>query len=240
LESWKDIAAYLRRTVRTTQRWEQTEGLPVHRHPHEKRGSVYAYPSELDVWWQERQARLALEERRFDDPIPPPAVPRSRSFAGGCADALAELAAAARARLRRPALSLSRRDCLLVTDFNNRTGEAALDSSLSTAFRISLEQSRRVNLLRGARLQAVLRSLDKPGDVRIDEPLGREICVREGAKGLITCGIARTGRQYALLARLIEPQSGATLRSHVVRAEDQSLILTSLEELASAIRKDLR
>jgi hypothetical protein len=70
--------------------------------------------------------------------------------------------------------------------------------------------------------------------------LGREICVRESAKGLITCGITRTGRQYALLARLIEPQSGATLRSYVVRAEDQSLILTSLEELASAIRKDLR
>ena len=42
LDSWKAIAAYLGRGVRTVQRWEREEGLPVHRLAHEKRGSVYA------------------------------------------------------------------------------------------------------------------------------------------------------------------------------------------------------
>lgn len=42
LESWKEIAAYLHRDVRTVQRWEAAEGLPVHRHQHKKRGSVCA------------------------------------------------------------------------------------------------------------------------------------------------------------------------------------------------------
>lgn len=50
LESWKAIADYLGRHVTTVQRWEQEEGLPVHRHQHEKRGSVYAYAPELDAW----------------------------------------------------------------------------------------------------------------------------------------------------------------------------------------------
>lgn len=50
LESWKEIAAYLRRGVRTVRRWEKDEGLPVHRHLHKKLGSVYAYRSELDRW----------------------------------------------------------------------------------------------------------------------------------------------------------------------------------------------
>lgn len=50
LESWKEIAAYLQRQVRTVRRWEKEEGLPVHRHAHKVRGSVYAYPSELDAW----------------------------------------------------------------------------------------------------------------------------------------------------------------------------------------------
>jgi Flp pilus assembly protein TadD len=50
LESWKEIAAYLGRDVRTVQRWERRSRLPVHRLQHTKRGSVFAYPSELDAW----------------------------------------------------------------------------------------------------------------------------------------------------------------------------------------------
>src|ERR1700682_6136405 len=51
LNSWKEIAAYLQKDVRTVQRWEKNEGLPVHRKPHNKLSSVYAYESELDEWW---------------------------------------------------------------------------------------------------------------------------------------------------------------------------------------------
>ena len=54
LDSWKEISAYLKRNVRTLQRWEKNEGLPVHRHVHESQVSVYAYPSELDAWLASR------------------------------------------------------------------------------------------------------------------------------------------------------------------------------------------
>ena len=50
LESWKEIAAYLGREVRTVQGWEKNEALPIHRHQHAKQGSVYAFKSELDAW----------------------------------------------------------------------------------------------------------------------------------------------------------------------------------------------
>lgn len=55
LDSWKEIAAWLNRDVTTAQRWEKREGMPVHRHAHEKRGSVYALASELDAWLQSRK-----------------------------------------------------------------------------------------------------------------------------------------------------------------------------------------
>jgi Tol biopolymer transport system component len=55
LESWKEIAAYLKRDVSTLKRWEKSEGLPVHRHLHLTRSSVFAYPSELDHWWGRRR-----------------------------------------------------------------------------------------------------------------------------------------------------------------------------------------
>ncbi len=59
LDSWKEIASYLRRGIRTVQRWERDAGLPVHRLPHEKLGSVFAYPHELDAWFERRGAEPA-------------------------------------------------------------------------------------------------------------------------------------------------------------------------------------
>lgn len=64
LDSWKEIATYLGRDVTTVQRWEKREGMPVHRHLHEKRGSVYALTSELDAW---RKTRKAAEGARDED-----------------------------------------------------------------------------------------------------------------------------------------------------------------------------
>ena len=70
LDSWKAIAAYLGRGVRTVQRWEREEGLPVHRLAHEKRGSVYADKPEVDAWWESRRQTLATQ------PESQPSAPR--------------------------------------------------------------------------------------------------------------------------------------------------------------------
>ena len=67
LDSWKRIAAYLKRDVSTVQRWERRESMPVHRHLHDKQGSVFAFRSELDAWWQGRRDDLAGDERAASD-----------------------------------------------------------------------------------------------------------------------------------------------------------------------------
>ena len=54
LDSWKDIAHYLNRSVRTVQRWEMLEAMPVYRHCHGTGGSVYAYKQEVDAWRSSR------------------------------------------------------------------------------------------------------------------------------------------------------------------------------------------
>src|ERR1700716_4030828 len=58
LESWKEIASYLKKGVRTVQRWERTEGLPVRRLGQDRTGFVFAYKSELDAWWLEQSRRM--------------------------------------------------------------------------------------------------------------------------------------------------------------------------------------
>lgn len=65
LDSWKEIAAYLSRDVTTVQRWEKREGMPVHRHLHDKMGSVYAFRAELDEWARSRNLRQA----RANEPL---------------------------------------------------------------------------------------------------------------------------------------------------------------------------
>ena len=62
LDSWKDIAAFLHRDVSTVQRWEKREGMPVHRHVHEKLGTVYAFRSEIDAWSRGRGLLLAQHD----------------------------------------------------------------------------------------------------------------------------------------------------------------------------------
>jgi Tol biopolymer transport system component len=106
LNSWKEIAAYLRRDVTTAQRWEKREGMPVHRHVHDKLGSVYAFRSELDEWTRRRNlsppadgpavggASDGMAVSSVQDELRPPGVPvperarqysRVRWIAGGAA-----------------------------------------------------------------------------------------------------------------------------------------------------------
>ncbi len=58
LSSWKEVAAYLGVSVRTVQRWEKREDLPVKRHLHESRATVYALKSELDAWMAKRYSTI--------------------------------------------------------------------------------------------------------------------------------------------------------------------------------------
>jgi Tol biopolymer transport system component len=69
LDSWKEIAAYLKRDVSTVQRWEKREGMPVHRHLHDKLGSVYALRSDLDAWSHSRSLPLARDEVDGEPPV---------------------------------------------------------------------------------------------------------------------------------------------------------------------------
>ena len=75
LDSWKEIAAYLNRDVTTVQRWEKREGMPVHRHLHDRMGSVYASRAELDTWVRGRNIRPAQENGDDSPSSIAPALP---------------------------------------------------------------------------------------------------------------------------------------------------------------------
>jgi hypothetical protein len=73
LDSWKEIAVYLNREVRTVQRWEKREHLPVHRHLHRKIGSIFAFKHEIDSWRKSRSL----------SPVPPVSQNGMRELVAG-------------------------------------------------------------------------------------------------------------------------------------------------------------
>lgn len=70
LNSWKEIAAYMGRGVRTVQRWEQELGLPVRRPRGKERSAVIALKPDLDRWLQETPQGTATPDpdRTHRDP----------------------------------------------------------------------------------------------------------------------------------------------------------------------------
>ncbi len=139
----------------------------------------------------------------------------------------------------RPAFSFSPRDSVLVSDFENQTGDPRFDEALRTAFTVSLEQSRHANVFPSVRVGSVLQMMGKPATERVTPEVGREICQRENIRGLIIGSITRTGQEYALSAELIDPQTGATVRSYTEHSYGEDHVLDALDVIAANIRLDL-
>jgi serine/threonine protein kinase/tetratricopeptide (TPR) repeat protein len=136
-------------------------------------------------------------------------------------------------------LAFAARDWILVSDFDNQTGESMFDSSLFTALNVGLAQSTYANVVSKARVDEALARMGRKDAPRIDEALGREICVREGIRGLLVPGISRVGQQYLLTARLVDPGSGAAVRAYFERADRPDEILGALGRIATGLRGDL-
>lgn len=140
--------------------------------------------------------------------------------------------------MRRP-LDFMSRDWILVADFVNQTGEPVFDRSLWSAFSISLQQSTSANVFPRSRLEETLRRMGRNVDVPIDEAVGREICLREDIRGLVTAEIASIGGRYALSARLVDPQTAASVRAYQVTVAERDDVIEALGTIAGRVRHDL-
>lgn len=139
----------------------------------------------------------------------------------------------------RPAPVLAPRDYVLISDFDNQTGDPVFDRSLATALSTSLDQSSAANVYSPARVRETLRRMQKPNIEHIDEGLALEIAEREGIKAVVLPTITSVGQSYRLAARIYAVSPGRDIKTEVSRATSKDRVLDAVDELAAALRKDL-
>ena len=227
LDSWKEIAAYLRRDIRTVQRWEKDEGLPVHRHLHKKGGSVYAHPAELDTWWASRRIHLA------EDEIPKPLSPLKWRWA---AMAMLLVAVAAlglwvfRGGPQAPGKPVT---VLAVLPFENLSGDAEQDflsDGLTDEMIVRLGKMgvRDLRVLgRGSAM--AFRGSSKPAAA-----IGNEL----GADYLLRGSVRRSGERLRVVAQLIRVADESAVWSNSYDRSLRDIVLVQ-EEVAAAIAEGI-
>ena len=133
----------------------------------------------------------------------------------------------------------SKRDWVVITDFENQTGDPVFDKSLYTAFTLTANQSSHINILPRSRIIETLTRMEKKDQLLIDEATGREIAMREGIKIYVVPGISKIGNRYLISARIHDTKTGDLLRTQTLSAENQDEILAKIGQLSKKIRRDL-
>jgi tetratricopeptide (TPR) repeat protein len=170
---------------------------------------------------------------------------RARVGAGMAFGALA-LAAAAYSAMRTLGIGpvgtllasgvLERRDAVLLADFDNRTPDSTLGSSVTEAFRVDLAQSPTVRLLDPQAVRDALQRMQHQGTT-VTPSIAREIAEREGAEAIVTGQVAPVGQGYVLSANIVSAADGSVLTSVRQTASDQSALLGAIDALSKKLRE---
>jgi len=133
----------------------------------------------------------------------------------------------------------SKRDWIVITDFENLTDNPVFDKSLYTAFSLSINQSRFVNVFPKSRMFETMAMMNIKDQVHIDEEIGLQIAEREGINTCIVPSISEVGDRYVITAKILETSSGNLLTSIILNADDQHDILKKLDKLSTRVRRNL-
>ena len=132
-----------------------------------------------------------------------------------------------------------KRDWVVITDFENLTNDPVFDKSLYTAFSLTANQSRYINVFPRSRMLETLTRMKLNPNNPVDDKTGREIAAREGIDIYIVPSISEVGNKYSIAAKIMETGSGNILRSEVLNAENKDEILSKLDLLSKKIRRNL-
>jgi serine/threonine protein kinase/tetratricopeptide (TPR) repeat protein len=134
---------------------------------------------------------------------------------------------------------LTDKDTIVLSDFDNKTGDPIFDDTLKTALNVSLRQSPFLNMLSDSAVAKTLQEMTRPASTPLTSEVTREVCQRTQSKAYIAGSIATLGSEYVLGLKAVNCQSGDTLAQEQVTAASKEKVLDALGEAASKMRGEL-
>ena len=244
LESWKAIANYLHRSVRTVRRWESDGGLPVHRHKHSSGSSVYAYCAELDAWrkahYQSQQRETSPEpelESKKASQRPALAIYAAIAIVAGIAGVL--VGKTAFEDSPRPGTATAVRDqWVLIAAPVNHDGYRDVGESLKAALRREISDS--YLALPQRRIEQALSLMRRSPKTALSPAIAREVALRDGhVSALLVPRVERLGDAYVLSVEIIDPNNDQLVAYPGEKIDNLQTILPAFEQLAHEISAGL-
>lgn len=138
-----------------------------------------------------------------------------------------------------PAIAFAERDWVVVGDLRNLTGEKVLDDSLEQAFRISLEQSRHVNVLSDMKARDTLARMQRKPGTLLDRAVASEIALRDGARAVILPTVSEVGGRVRISAEVIDPTTQTTVYAESADGVGARSALDSIDTVTATLRGKL-
>lgn len=134
---------------------------------------------------------------------------------------------------------LTDKDTILLTEFENKTGEDVFDGTLRQGLAVQLQQSPFLDIFPETRTRATLQLMSLSPDERVTPERAREICQRQGLKAFITGTIVRFERNYSITLEALNGQTGDQVALVQVEAEGKDQVLKALSRAATELREKL-
>ncbi len=232
LDSWKDISAYLKRSIRTCQLWERELGLPVHRLDGSPKARVFAYAGELEVWRKEKAHERIASSRRF--------LTRVLFLPGLIIAGSLVWTIFLKRDVGAP---VDMKNSIAVISFENQTGDKVLDDYrriIPDLLITSLEQTQSFYVMSAERMRDVLKQIGKGDSTFIDSDLGFAVCREEGVRSLVAGSYYRAGDAFITEIKVLDVRSRRLRRTARAQGSGPESVFTSqVDELSRQIASDL-
>jgi eukaryotic-like serine/threonine-protein kinase len=137
------------------------------------------------------------------------------------------------------ATPLTEKDTIVLSDFDNKTGDAVFDDALKQALAVQLGQSPFINILSDRKVAETLRLMSREPNTRITSEVARELCVRTGSKAIVLGSISNLGGQYVIGVDAVGCSTGDTLAKEQEEGATKQDVLKALGKAASNLRTKL-
>jgi len=134
---------------------------------------------------------------------------------------------------------LTDKDTIVLSDFDNKTGDPVFDDTLKQGLSVQLEQSPFLDLVSERAVNETLRRMGRSAGSQLTPEVAHEVCQRTGSKAMLTASIAMLGSQYVIGLEVVNCDTGGILAETQERAGGKEGVLRALDKAAVSLRSKL-